>query len=335
MNKFRRMIFGLSGLNRTELLRILREIRSLCDHDLEESLQRLDVELSSIYTLMTKAKEADESDEEARVSELNVMEEIDNLLSELDRAERTLTQDFRRNSFYPTWATDFENDAAKLGADWSEGVRAKYKDKIEEIRKRASEFSKSYRERTVEESRKQLAELEQLLDGGVPSNSCELPDAGEFLHQMDSSWDERLKKLRAEEYQQLRTRASNVVEKINATFHLRTIAEVLENPAISTSKQKTQLKKLKSAQANLLKTGNMDEAAQGQLNAAMKALAVGRARKVLDDAEVAEAGDYLKKGAKLRSQAKTILKQDWATVFGKTAPLDNEKFLEIFPPVQS
>ena len=329
------MIFGLSGLKRSDLLRILREMRSLCDHDLEESLQRLDVELSSIYTLMSKAKKEDESDEKARLAELDAIEEMDHFLSELKRAEQTLTKDFRRNSFYPTWATDFESDAAKLGADWGEGTRTKYKDKIEEIRRRASEFSKSYRERTVEDSRRRLAELEQSLEGEVPSNSWDLPDPGEFLQDMDSSWDETLKRLRAEEYQQLKARASSIIEKVTAAFHITTIAEVLENPAISTSKQKTQLAKLKSAQAHLLKTGNMDEAAKDQLYAAMRALATGRARKVLDDAEVAEAGDNLKKATKLRSQAKTILKQDWATVFGRTLPLDNEKFPEFFPSVQS
>ena len=51
-----------------------------------------------------------------------------------------------------------------------------------------------------------------------------------------------------------------------------------------------------------------------RLRAALENLAWHRARKMLDDAEVAEAGGSFKKGLKLRAQAKAVLKQDWARV---------------------
>ena len=329
------MIFGLSGLGRAELTRLLRNLRAICNKDDEEALKHLDVELTQIQKLLNEAQEEEKNIEQSERERRDVRDYLENLDSELARAELTLTNDFGRHTFYPTWASDFERDASNLGTDWSESTKAKYKNKTDAIRIRAFEFAKAYRQRTMEKTRRQLAELEELLDGEVPTNSWDLPDAGEFVRQMDTSWDETLKKLHPEEYQQLRTRASNIVDQVAGAYYLRTISEVLESPAISTAKQKIQLKKLRSAQAHLLRIGKMDEATKEQVSSAMRVLAWARARKMLDDAEVAEAGDNDKKGAKLRAQAKAVLKQDWAMVFGQTVPLNIEELSEFKQPIQS
>ena len=313
------MIFGLSGLKRDELRRILREMKALCAKEEEEALKHLDVQLKYVSDLINEAQEADDSREKSRSERADAKEAIFLFESELSRAERLLTEVRRNKIHYPTWASDFEKDARNLGADWSEETKRKHELEIGDLRTRAFTFAKSYRRKTVEDFQKRLNEIERSLDGGVSDNVWELPSAEGFIRDLDSSWDEELKKQCSAEYQILKSRAIDIEGRAATAYHMKALSEALENPPSSTARVKSLLKKLRAAESFFDKIGKLNAELGAQFKSAMESLAWQRARKMLDDAEVAEAGGNSKKYLKLRAQAKVALRQDWVRILGHKA----------------
>ena len=313
------MILGLSGLTRAELLRILRQMKKLCLKEEQDALELLDLELNSVNKLINEAREADHKNEEFRSERAHAKLEIENFESNLKRAELLLTDVGRRNSHYPTRATDFETDVTSLGNEWSDETKKMFEQKIEDLKSRAFEFAKAYRRQTIERSQEQLKEMELSLDGSATENVWELPNAEQFIHQLDFSWDEELKKLHSAEYLRLKSQAKEIENRALEVFHMKALAAASDVTSISLARIKSLLRKLQAAESFFKKQGDLNNELAARFRAAWETLAWQRARKMLDDAEVAEAGGNTKKYLKLRAQAKVALRQDWVRIFGQKA----------------
>ena len=316
------MIFGFSGLNRAELRRILQEMKAICGKEEEEALKHLDVLLNSANDLMEEAQQADEKRQQSFWERDNARQAIDLLESELSRAECLLAEGGSNKTHCPTWASGFERDATNLGNQWSVETKKTFELEIDNLRVRAYSFAKAYRLRTVERSQKRLDDMERSLEVGAADSFWELPNAEQFIDQLDFAWDVELKKQHSEEYQRLKLRAVEIEERAAEAYHTRAISDALGSGIRSSMQVKSLLKRLQTAGLYFEKKGKLNEDLRARLRSALESLAWHRARKMLDDAEVAEAGGSIKKGSKLRAQAKVVLRQDWARVLGQK-PLPN------------
>jgi hypothetical protein len=119
---------------------------------------------------------------------------------------------------------------------------------------------------------------------------------------------------------ELRSEAVELAHQAAYALVRHAIGEASTRPIHSISSAKSILASLEDARESLQRLGKLTPAHLEELRRAKERAARYRAKKLLDDAEVALAGGNAKKHAKLMAEAGVMLRQDWSEAFPGDSP---------------
>jgi hypothetical protein len=187
-------------------------------------------------------------------------------------------------------------------------------DFVEQIRYGAEALR--YRARTeLERIRAEVEAFGASLAHDIPLSS---PWTGrhfaERIREFATSWPEDIREELAGDIAEVRHSAAPVVRQALVAGALTLINECLKDPIANTVAAERFLRDLSSAEEALGEAGALQQHAVA-LRSARERAARYRWQRKIDEAEVAEAGGNSKKAAKLRAEARVVLRQDWFRAF--------------------
>ncbi|MBI5324118.1 MAG: hypothetical protein HZB41_02370 [Ignavibacteriae bacterium] len=140
------------------------------------------------------------------------------------------------------------------------------------------------------------------------------------IGELDIYWSKNIQKLFYDEVKELKDYGNNLLRKAIIEFHLNNINNSLTDSIPSISSVERIIRTLTEAEEFFIKNNMINDDLQNKIRKGKERSAWSRARKKLNEAEVAEAGQNIKKTEKLRAEAKVLIKQDWKLVFPNEEP---------------
>jgi predicted nucleic acid-binding Zn-ribbon protein len=168
-----------------------------------------------------------------------------------------------------------------------------------------------------EDINQEMADLEtQLADGNITRlwAGQRLRDSARNL---GSYWPTKKKRALSEELKKVKERALAIADQAEMAALSNMINECLRAAFTSSVSVASTVKKLTEVQVELQRRKKLTPELKQQIREGKERAARHRARKKLNDAQIAQAGGSLIKYEKYKREAEAILKQDWATIFPK------------------
>ena len=171
-----------------------------------------------------------------------------------------------------------------------------------------------------EDINREMADLEtQLVDGNITRlwAGQRLRDSARNL---GSYWPTKKKRALSEEIKKVKERALAIADQAEMGALSNMINECLRAAFTSSVSVASTVRKLTEVQLELQRRKKLTPELIQQIREGKERAARHRARKKLNDAQLAKAGGSLIKYEKYKREAEAILKQDWATIFPKDQP---------------
>lgn len=163
----------------------------------------------------------------------------------------------------------------------------------------------------------EIADLEtQLADGNITRLwvGQRLRDTARSL---GSFWPTKKKRALSEEIKKVKEKALAIADQAEMAALSNTVNECLMAAFTSSASVTSTVKKLTEVQVELQRRKKITPELKQQIRAGKERAARHRARKKLNDAQIAKAGGSLIKYDRYTREAEAIFKQDWATIFPK------------------
>lgn len=171
-----------------------------------------------------------------------------------------------------------------------------------------------------ESIKRDIATLERQVQRNLVTRTYEANLLREYANDLGEYWKPKKKRGLKSELEAIRARAYAVADAAETQALTNTIRQCQTVQIVNTQSAKVLLRDLDEAEDTLRKTDRLTDELSQSIRRARERVAWHRAKKKLDDAGVAAASGNQKKSDKLRLEADTILKQDWATVFPDEDP---------------
>jgi hypothetical protein len=165
-----------------------------------------------------------------------------------------------------------------------------------------------------------IALLERQMQRELVTRTYEANLLRRYADDLDEYWKPKKKRELKSQLKEVRARAYAVADAAEAQALANTVNQCLTAQIVNTQSAKVLLRDLDEAEDTLRKTDRLTDELSQNIRRARERVAWNRAKKKLDDASVAAASGNQKKSDKLRLEAETMLKQDWATVFQDEDP---------------
>lgn len=201
------------------------------------------------------------------------------------------------------------NDAVEGGDDESSGVNDSSESDDEDDD-----------EDPFESINRDIAMLERQVQRNLVTRTYEANSLRRYADDLDEYWKPKKKRELKSQLKEVRARAYAVADAAETQALTNTIRQCLTAQIVNTQSAKVLLRDLEEAEDTLRKTDRLTDELSQNIRRARERVAWHRAKKKLDDAGVAAASGNQKKSDKLRLEADTMLKQDWATVFPDETP---------------
>jgi hypothetical protein len=171
-----------------------------------------------------------------------------------------------------------------------------------------------------EDINRDMADLEtQLADGNI-TRLWEGQRLRDSARNLGSYWPGKKKRALSDEIKKVKERALAIADQAEMAALSNMINECLRAAFTSSVSVASTVKKLTEAQVELQRRKKLTPELKQQIREGKERAARHRARKKLNDAQIAKAGGSLIKYEKYRREAEAILKQDWGTIFPKDQP---------------
>lgn len=135
-----------------------------------------------------------------------------------------------------------------------------------------------------------------------------------------NGWSEALRTEYAKKIQDWKKEAYTLADEIEVLSNIETIDECAKAIIHSVSSVQSVLSQLQRATTLLKQKNRMTSELERLIRRAKEKVAWFRARKKLNEAEVAQAGGGQNKAEKLRKEASVLIRQDWSSVFPDEEP---------------
>jgi hypothetical protein len=171
-----------------------------------------------------------------------------------------------------------------------------------------------------ESIKRDIATLEKQVQRNLVTRTYEADLLRNYADDLDEYWKPKKKRELKSQLETIRARAYAVADAAETQALTNTIRQCLTTQIVNTQSAKVLLRDLDEAENTLRKTDRLTHDLSQNIRRSRERVAWHRAKKKLDDAGVAAASGNQKKSDKLRLEADTMLKQDWATVFPDEDP---------------
>lgn len=132
--------------------------------------------------------------------------------------------------------------------------------------------------------------------------------------------DPRLEVVFRAQLASLKSEANDLADEAEVAGYIGGLQDALNQTIHNSSSVKSIISRVDEAVDQLKKRERWTDPLEQLARKAKERAVRYRSEKCIDEAEVAEAGDNVKKGAKLRKQAAVLLSQDWAQAFPSEPP---------------
>ncbi len=187
------------------------------------------------------------------------------------------------------------------------------------------EISKNYKyeleeaKQEIEILRNDIKEIElQIKEKRIIKYKIE--NINNHLDDLSIYWQKKIQEQLNNEVCKIKDDGYAIIKNALIEFHKNNIENSLTNLIKSISSVLRIIDTLNEAEEFLIKNNMINEELQNKIRKGRERCAWTRVRKKLDDADIAEAVQNIKKKEKLRAEAKVLIKQDWALVFPNEEP---------------
>ncbi len=190
-------------------------------------------------------------------------------------------------------------------------------DDDEEEKEYEEEIEKAKEE--IEKFKKEIEKLKKKMKA-ADIDDDDIEDFESLAEDLDEYWERKIKKKFKKEVKYLKDEALKVIEEARKVYHIQNIDNALKVVIHSISSVERIIEELNEAYKYLLNNKLFNDEYKDKIRKGKERAIWFRAKKKLDDADVAEGGQNLKKAEKLRGEAKILIKQDWIRAFPDEEP---------------
>jgi flagellin-like hook-associated protein FlgL len=166
-----------------------------------------------------------------------------------------------------------------------------------------------------EQIKEEIADLEAQITEGTITRPWTAERLRNNAKDLGRYWSGTKKKELADDLKSIREKAYAVANQAEMTAYSSVIDQCMSAAFTTNASVISTLKRLTEAQTGLLRRKTLTPELKQRIRDAKERAASHRAKRKLQESQVAKAGGSVIKYEKYRREAEAILKQDWATIF--------------------
>jgi|GEM_PF-5281292 len=314
------MFDSVIGLDEDEIREIKDTLQEILRLEEPIALKKLDKFLAkflySYIEIMNEMAQADtETDSDVNSELIEFKDALKQLKNHFDASQEV----------EPFYLDNFRESLEALGKYWSPSQNEQYRTELERVKKQANEFLDSLKKQQINNAKEKLRTEKEYYTGMLKSrvpleNDYSFQRTIEFLEYEIESLKSQISREDFSYFENELRQIKELHHKVKIMSLEVQIENLLEREVHSIASVHSILKATKEVELQLKKNKALTPDRKAQIKLVKERSAIHRARKKVEEAEVATAGGYEKKKKKLMAQAKVILFQDWKRIFPNSNP---------------